>query len=105
VIVKDAVRDETGGAGDEAGWQKAKEEVQKTKEEVLETKQAVRETNQELVIAQEETKQELALLTTAQEEASKETKLMGWRMASLEVKMDAMLELLSGTSGSATGSQ
>ena len=78
---------------------KTQEEVQKTKEGVLETKQAVRETKEELVNAQEETKQELALLTTAQEEASKETKLIGGRMAALEVKMDAMLELLRGTRG------
>ena len=84
---------------------KTKEEVQKTKEEVLETKQAVCETKQELVNAQEETKQELALLATAQEEASKEAKLMGGRMASLEVKMDAMLELLRGIRGSGTGNQ
>jgi hypothetical protein len=74
--------------------EEVKEEVQKTKEEVLETKQAVRET-----------KQELAFLTTAQEEASKEAKLMGGRMASMEVKMDAVLELLRGTRGSGTGSQ
>jgi hypothetical protein len=72
---------------------------------VLETKQAVRETKQELVNAQEETKQELALLATAQEEASKEAKLMGGRMATLEVKMDAMLELLRGASGGGAGSQ
>ena len=82
-----------------------KQAVHKTKEEVLETKQAVRETKVELVNAQEETKQELALLTTAQEEASKETKLIGGRMATLEVKMDAMLELLRGTRGSVAGSQ
>jgi chromosome segregation ATPase len=98
---------------------KTQEEVQKTKEGVLETKQAVRETNkgvletkqavretkQELVNAQEETKQELALLATAQEEASKEAKLMGGRMATLEVKVDAMLELLRGFSGGGAGSQ
>ena len=82
-----------------------KQAVHKTKEEVLETKQAVRETKEELVNAQEETKQELALLATAQEEASKETKLIGGRMASLEVKMDAMLELLRGTRGSGAGNQ
>jgi chromosome segregation ATPase len=93
-----------------------KQEVLETKKEVLETKHAVHktkqelvnakeETKQELVNAQEETKQELALLTTAQEEASKEAKLMGGRMATLEVKMDAMLELLRGTRGSGTGSQ
>ena len=85
--------------------EEVKAEVQKTKEEVLETKQAVRETKQELVNAQEETKHELALLATAQEEASKETKLIGGRMAALEVKMDAMLELLRGTRGSVAGSQ
>ena len=82
-----------------------KQAVHKTKEEVLETKKAVRETNQKLVNAQEETKHELALLATAQEEASKETKLVGGRMTALEVKMDAMLELLRGTRGSATGRQ
>ena len=82
-----------------------KQEVLETKKEVLETKHAVRETKQELVNAQEETKQELALLATAQEEASKETKLIGGRMATLEVKMDAMLELLRGTRGSGMGSQ
>ena len=82
-----------------------KQEVLETKKEVLETKHAVRETKQELVNAQEETKQELALLATAQEEASKEAKLMGGRMATLEVKMDAMLELLRGTRGSGAGSQ
>jgi hypothetical protein len=76
--------------------------VQKTKEEV---KEEVKKTKEELVNAQEETKQELALLATAQEEASKETKLIGGRMAALEVKMDAMLELLRGTRGSGAGSQ
>ena len=72
---------------------------------MLETKQAVHKTKEELVSAQEETKQELALLATAQEEASKETKLIGGRMAALEVKVDAMLELLRGTRGSAAGNQ
>jgi hypothetical protein len=56
-----------------------------TKQEVLETKQEVLET-----------KQELAVLATAQEEVSKETTLMGQRMAVLERKMDTMLELLRG---------
>jgi chromosome segregation ATPase len=92
-----------------------KQAVHKTKEEVLETKHAVRETNQGMLETKQavretkqeckETKQELALLTTAQEEASKETKLMGGRMVALEVKMDAMLELLRGTRGSGAGSQ
>ena len=63
------------------------------------------QTKQELVNAQEETKQELALLTTAQEEASKEAKLIGGRIATLEVKMDAMLKLLRDTRGSGAGSQ
>ena len=96
-----------------------KHAVHKTKEEVLETKHAVRETNQGVLETKQavretkqeckETKQELALLTTAQEEAtreaSKETKLIGGRIAALEVKMDAMLELLRGTRGSGAGSQ
>jgi chromosome segregation ATPase len=96
-----------------------KQEVLETKKEVLETKQAVRETKEEVKEEVQktkeevqktkeevlETKQELALLTTAQEEASKETKLIGGRMATLEVKMDAMLELLRGTRGSVAGSQ
>jgi hypothetical protein len=70
---------------------KAQEE---TKQEVLGTKQGVKETKQELV-----------LLTTAQEEASKEVKLLGERMAGLEGRMDVMLELLRGTGSRSSGTE
>jgi hypothetical protein len=79
-----------------------------TKQEVLaevkraqgETKQEVLETKQEVL----ETKQELAVLATAQEEVSKETTLMGQRMAVLERKMDTMLELLRGIGSNSAAS-
>ena len=69
------------------GVQETKEQVQEPKKEVQATRQVAHEATQELVKGQEETKQELVVLSAVQ-------KVSNQQMAAIEAKMDTLIGLL-----------